>query len=328
MARKPLKVAFTDIVPEVEPFIGRWLPRIVDYEVVPVERLSEEKPDLLFYGDGKAKIYRNFPDCTRVCVTFENLYPDWSEADYFVAYAHISHPRYLRMPDWAIIHEPHRFLKEPGHADRIMAEKREFCAFVASNGNPRRTRRRLEFFPKLNARRRVSSGGRVFNNIGHCIEDHQAFARGHRFYMAFENASFPGYTTEKIADGMVNGCVPIYWGDPLVGRDFNPRSFINVSDFEDDDAAIAHVERVDADPALYRALLEEPFFHGNKPPALFDEERILGFLRRMVEDPRPRRRLFALRPGLFKMRRRMQPYLESAFGRAAMRWNYTIWPED
>lgn len=328
MVGMPLKVAFTDIVPEVEPFVGRWLPRLADYEVLTPERLASEKPDLLFYGDGKAKVYRRFPDCTRVCVTFENLYPDWSEADYFVAYAYIDHPRYLRMPDWAIIHRPEQFVKDAGHAERIMAEARDFCAFVASNANPRRTRRRLEFFPKLNAFLKVNAGGRVFNNIGRCIEDHQAFARGHKFYMAFENASFPGYTTEKIADGMVNGCVPIYWGDPLVGRDFNPRSFINVSDFADDDEAVRHIARVHEDPALYRSYLEQPFFHGNRPPPLFDEDRILGFFRRMLEHPRPRRKLFAVRPGLFKMRRRMQPYLESVFGRAAVPWNHTILPRD
>jgi hypothetical protein len=314
MVSGPIKVAFVDIVPEVEPFVGRWLPRLADYEVIPPERLAEDKPDLLFYGDGKARLYRNFSDCTRVCVTFENLYPNFAEADYVMAYMHLPHERYLRMPDWAIIHEPQQFIKDEGYADRIMGEARDFCAFVASNGNPRRTRRRLEFFPRLNAYKKVSSGGRVMNNIGGCVEDHQAFARGHKFYMAFENAAYPGYTTEKIADGMVNGCVPIYWGDPEVGRDFNPKSFVNVGDFASDEEAIRHVARIDQDPDLYRSYLEEPFFHGNKPPGLFDEDRILGFFRRILETPRPGRKLFALRPGLFKMRRRMQPYLDSAFG--------------
>ncbi|MFZ4483764.1 MAG: glycosyltransferase family 10 domain-containing protein [Chthoniobacterales bacterium] len=314
MGSVPLKVGFVDIVPEVEPFVRRWLPRLVDYEVLTPERLEVERPDLLFYGDNRARRHRRFLDCTRVCVTFENLYPDFSEADYVMAYIHLEHPRYLRMPDWAIIHRPEQFIKDRGYADRILNEARDFCAFVASNGNPRRTRRRLEFFPRLSGYKKVNSGGRVMNNVGGCVEDHQAFARRHRFYMAFENAACPGYTTEKIADGMVNGCVPIYWGDPLVGQDFNPGSFINVGDFASDEEVIRHVARIDQDPDLYRGYLVEPFFHGNKPPDLFDEERVLGFFRRMLEDPRPRRKLFALRPGLFKMRRRMQPYLDSVFG--------------
>jgi len=326
VSSSPLKLAFTDIVPEVELFVRRWLGKLADYRTLTDEELKSERPDLLFYGDGKKRDYRNFPDTTRVCVTFENLYPDFSEADYFMAYAYLQHERYLRMPDWAIIHEPALFLKDKGFSGRVMDERRGFCAFVASNGNPRRTRRRQEFFQKLNARRRVNSGGRVFNNIGGPVGDHLAFAKKHKFYMAFENASFPGYTTEKIADGMVSGCVPIYWGDPCVARDFNPRSFINVSDFADDDEVINHVLRVHADENLYKQYLEQPFFHGNKPPRIFDEQRILGFFQRILENPRPRRKVFSLRPGVFKIRRRMQPYLESVFGSGAVDWNHTIKP--
>jgi len=322
----PLKLAFTDIVPEVEPFVRHWLGKLANCRILTSQELESERPDLLFYGDGKKRTHRKFRDTTRVCVTFENLYPDFAVADYFVAYAFVQHERYLRMPDWAIVHQPELLLKDEGFTARTLEEQRDFCAFVASNGNPRRTRRRLEFFQKLNARRRVNSGGRVFNNIGGPVGDHLAFAKKHKFYMAFENASFPGYTTEKIADGMVSGCVPIYWGDPCVARDFNPRSFINVSDFADDDEAIDHVLRVHADENLYKQYLEEPFFHGNTPPRIFDEQRILGFFQRILENPRPRRKVFSLRPGVFKMRRRMQPYLESVFGARAVDWNHTIKP--
>jgi len=321
-----LKIAFTDIVPQVKPFILRWIGKLADCRTLTAEELESERPDLVFYGDGKRRVHRRFRGSTRVCVTFENLYPDFSDADYFMAYAYVQHERYLRMPDWAIIYEPDFFLKDEKFAERIMGEGREFCGFVASNGNPRRTRRRLDFFRKLNARRRVNSGGRVFNNVGEPVKDHLAFARKHKFYMAFENASFPGYTTEKIADGMVSGCVPIYWGDPDVARDFNPRSFINVNDFAADEDAIDYVLRVDADDNLYKDYLAEPFFYGNRPPELFEEHRILGFFRKILENPHPRRNIFSLRPGLFKMRRRMQPYLESAFGAKAARWNHTIRP--
>ncbi len=290
------------------------------------QEIKSERPDLLFYGDGKKRDHRKFSDTTRICVTFENLYPDFSDADYFMAYAYVQHERYLRMPDWAIIHKSHLFIKDEGFASRISGQRRDFCAFVASNGNPRRTRRRLDFFQKLNIQRQVNSGGRVFNNIGQPVLDHLAFAKKHKFYMAFENASFPGYTTEKIADGMVSGCIPIYWGDPYVARDFNPRSFINVSDFATDAEAIDYILRIDADENLYRQYLKEPFFHGNRPPRIFDESRILGFFQRVLENPRPRRKVFSLRPGVFKMRRRMQPYLESIFGSRAERWNHTIMP--
>lgn len=326
MSEVPLKLAFTDIVPYVKPFVCRFLGGLVKFQIISHDDLMDEKPDLVFYGDGKKRQYRRFRDSTRVCVTFENLYPDFSEADYFMAFAYVRHERYLRMPDWAFIHDPKSLIKDQDFTIRTLKNRCDFCAFVASNGNPRRTRRRRDFFQKLNAVRRVNSGGRVFNNIGGPVEDHLSFAKNHKFYMAFENASFPGYTTEKIVDGMAGGCVPIYWGDPFVARDFNPKSFINVSDFANDDDAIAHVLRVDDDESLYRQYLQEPFFHGNRLPDTLDEDRIIGFFQRILENPRPRRKVFSLRPGLFKMRRRMQPYLESVFGPRAVGWNYTINP--
>lgn len=306
-----IKLAFLDINDDVEPFVMRWLPKIVSCQVIPRHELNEARPDILFYGDGKSGESRRFRDCTRVFVTYENLYPNFSNCDYAIAYIRLNHPRYLRMPDWAIIYRPEQFLKASDYADRIINEKRDFCGFVASNGNPRRTRRRIEFFRKLNAYKKVNSGGRVLNNVGGCVADHYAFARKHRFYMAFENASYPGYTTEKIADGMTNGCVPIYWGDPLVGADFNPRSFVDVSRFPDDESAIRHISEIENQPELYRRYLEEPFFHNNSIPELFDEQRVSSFFRRILEEPRPKRKLFAVRPVVFKARRRAQPYIDS-----------------
>ena len=37
--------------------------------------------------------------------------------------------------------------------------------------------------------------------------------------IAFENSSFPGYTTEKIFEPMLEGSIPIYWGNPRVDED-------------------------------------------------------------------------------------------------------------
>ena len=51
---------------------------------------------------------------------------------------------------------------------------------------------------------------------------------------------------------MYVGAVPIYWGTPDVREYFNPKSFINVNDFDSFDACIEYVKKVDNDPALYQ----------------------------------------------------------------------------
>jgi len=105
--------------------------------------------------------------------------------------------------------------------------------------------------------------------------------------MAFENTSIPGYTTEKIIEAMRARCVPIYWGNPRVAEEFNPRSFINANDFPSNEALIEHIRRVDQDENLYRQYFEEPYFSGNVPNQYFSKDRILDFFGRVFSDPTP-----------------------------------------
>ena len=101
---------------------------------------------------------------------------------------------------------------------------RGFCSFLYSN---EKARERIDFFHRLSEVGRVDSGGKVLNNIGYRVEDKLKFYGKYKFSIAFENSQFPGYTTEKILHAFMANTVPIYWGNPLVGNDFNPDSFIN-----------------------------------------------------------------------------------------------------
>jgi hypothetical protein len=301
-----IRVAFLDDSSWFKDFALRYLQQLVPVEVV-VPQSSDERLDLVFWGDGKRGEHRRFPEAKTVSVTCENLYPNFSKADYLVSCRYLQHPRYLRVPFWAALFPAERFLKSSSFAEEVLKQKREFCAFVQSNRNPRRTRKRLQFFNALHRRRFVHSGGAVQNNIGHRVGDLHEFVKGFRFYMAFENARFKGYTTEKLATGMLNGAIPIYWGDPWVDRDLNPESFIDVSRFATDSLAIDHIERVADSEDLQRRYLEAPFFRQNQLPALFDPQRVLPFFERMLEEPKPRRPLFKVRPLLDKLRHRLFP---------------------
>src|SRR5262249_19232982 len=84
---------------------------------------------------------------------------------------------------------------------------------------------------------------------------------------AFENESHPGYTTEKIYEAMLVNTLPIYWGDPRVAVDFNPRSFLNYHDFGSLEALIERVIEVDRNDELYCEYLSQPW----RPPQLCDE---------------------------------------------------------
>jgi hypothetical protein len=61
-------------------------------------------------------------------------------------------------------------------------------------------------------------------------------------------------------EAMIANTIPIYWGNPLIARDFNPQCFINCHDFESFDDVISYVAEVDQDDDLYRQFILAPAF--------------------------------------------------------------------
>ena len=100
--------------------------------------------------------------------------------------------------------------------------------------------------------------------------------------MAFENSSFPGYTTEKIIEPMLEGSIPIYWGSPKVAEEFNPKSFINVHDYPNFNAAIEAICKIDESTDLYAQMLKEPWFKDDKLPHEISRPFIIGWFRNVV----------------------------------------------
>ncbi|MCO5287774.1 MAG: glycosyltransferase family 10 [Chitinophagaceae bacterium] len=146
----------------------------------------------------------------------------------------------------------------------IAKQKTKFACMVVSNGA---CKERNQFFEMLNRYKKVDSGGKYLNNVGGPVKDKVEFIKEYKFVLAFENSSYPGYTTEKIVEPMLVNSLPIYWGNPVINRDFNPKSFVNIHDYNSFDDAIETIIQIDKDEELYRKYLSEPFFEGNIFPA-------------------------------------------------------------
>jgi hypothetical protein len=148
---------------------------------------------------------------------------------------------------------------------------------------------RNEFFHKLCRYKKVDSGGGALNNMGYRVPPGWAakleWLRPYKFNIAFENTSLPGWTTEKIADAMQTRALPIYWGDPGVGREFNPRSFLNYHDFPSEEALIEKIIELDRDDAKYLEYLRQPYFHDNRPNEFFSRERLLNQFEKIFTTP-------------------------------------------
>jgi len=133
-------------------------------------------------------------------------------------------------------------------------DNRKFCSFVYSNHKAAGERDR--FFRLLSEYKKVDSGGRHLNNSGGPVKDKTVFLREHKFDISFENARYPGYTTEKIVDAFTAGAIPIYWGDPDISKTFNPEAFINCADYSSFEDVVSEVIRIDNDDVLYKKMTE------------------------------------------------------------------------
>ena len=182
---------------------------------------------------------------------------------------------YLRMPLWmfeidwfgANLKEIRNPIPLPIDACTSVQKgpRSKFCAFVVTNPrNPIRNKA----FTTLNNYKTVDSAGRLYNNVGSEIFaglgggggellKHE-FLKKYRFCFAYENQSSPGYTTEKILHAKAAGCVPIYWGDPKVGRDFNEKGFLNANGCKSDTDLIELVDQVESDPKRLAELQSVP----------------------------------------------------------------------
>jgi hypothetical protein len=85
-------------------------------------------------------------------------------------------------------------------------------------------------FQWLSEYKDVDSAGAVMNNMGPALFAGAGggggelkkfeFLKDYKFCLTYENTAGRGYTTEKFLHAKAAGCIPIYWGDSLVERDF------------------------------------------------------------------------------------------------------------
>jgi hypothetical protein len=68
--------------------------------------------------------------------------------------------------------------------------------------------------------------------IYHDVDDKSRFLGSFTHHLCFENHAFPGYLTEKIADALLAGAVPLYSGDPRVCEWVEDDSFIDCSNLD------------------------------------------------------------------------------------------------
>ncbi len=110
------------------------------------------------------------------------------------------------------------------------------------------------------------------------------FEKKHKFSIAFENSSHPGYVTEKLVNAFAAQTIPIYWGDPEISKTFNTKSFINVHDYNSLDDVIAKIKEIDNDDSLYIKMMSTPALI-DKNYAKKSKDELEKFITGIIDQP-------------------------------------------
>ena len=293
--KKELRTCFVDFAGPVNPTKIRQL-LCQNYKVI----IDENAPDVVFYSVFGNR-HLHFADVPRIFFTGENVVPDFNICDFAFGFTWITfEDRYYRCPNFVLYDE----LKQLSNKVNLTSEevnevinRKGFCNFVYSNADA--APYRDELFHRLGSIKRGDSSGAHLNNMNERLGGNTLgwsddwdeatalkikFQRNYRFTIAAENSSSPGYTTEKIIHALLSNTIPVYWGDPELGRVFNTRRVVNCHDYETIDAVVDRVREIDENPSLARAILSEPVFPSGIFPESLKIKNLAARLNSLVAD--------------------------------------------
>ncbi len=276
--KKKIRVAYADVSIGLAKNILRFAPDQYDFELT-----EDTDADYVIHSCGGMDVLKY--SGVRIFITGENVTPNFAISDYAMAFEKMSFgDRYQWMPLFKI-HGGHRsFSGKRPPAIEILAQKTDFCAYVMSNTTDSDDYR-SQIFEKLSNYKTVSSGGKWRNNVDGPVDDKIEFQSKHKFVIAFENCSHPGYLTEKFADATASNAIPIYWGDPEITRIFNPKSFVNCHDYDSLDEVVERVREIDQNDELYLQMMSEPWHVGEVEPVCIQNSTYAAFISNIFEQP-------------------------------------------
>lgn len=273
--KKKIKINFTDFWQGFDPVDNYFYNLLIEEFDVEIS----DNPDYLFFSlFGNAHQAYN---CVKIQYVGENIAPALNYADYCFSFDYINDDKNYRLPHYLLYDGYYKLLEKEVDENLL---NRGFCNFMVSNGN---CLERNNFFNKLSKYKRIDSGGRHYNNIGFLVSDKREFQSKYKFSIAYENNAYrpqhEGYITEKVMEPMTVNSIPIYWGCPDIGRDFNTKSFISFYDFKNEDEMIDYIKFLDQNDDEYMKKLQEPWFNNNQIPEKMKLENIKAYLYKIFD---------------------------------------------
>ena len=238
-----------------------------------IEFVSPKEADYFLVNEtlnSRSDFFRNYrDDVISILISGEALCPDFNLYDYALGFDPLDYgDRYLRFDP------AYRFSKYLSMKPALFDEDSEkmFCNYIYSNflAHPVRD----ELFHTISEYKMVNSYGRHLNNMGNILSEmtsKSTWAQAkndlesrYKFSISAENSFHLGYTSEKVFTAFAAGSVPIYWGNPQIGKDVNPNRLINVHDFDSLDELREFISFLDSDDLEYSNIVSQPWFTQNQ----------------------------------------------------------------
>lgn len=229
--------------------------------------------DILIYSSFGKSHNKVSSKVKKIFYTGENLRPNYNDCQYSLTFDFDSYNgKNIRLPLWILQIDwfnktnytnpqyviPLEYIK----ANLLTRKNKDkFCCIVFNSRSPHR----CEIIEKLGKYKKVDCYGKPFGNWFYGEDNKLKTISDYKFNICFENSISPGYYTEKMIHAKTAGCLPLYWADNNCHKDFNPRSFLNLYDFDSLDSFIEKIIYLDENNFEYTKIVSEYLFTDREP---------------------------------------------------------------
>ena len=284
------RVAFADPDPESHPAFWEML-----IDELPLE-LDEENPEIVIFGSNTENEYLDCTDALRLFLTSKCELPDFNLIDYAFGHKDLSlDDRHFQLPGYFFSQWFDSLLTGTGASRRV--ERTRFCSYNFGDAGDHPVREKL--FHRLSDYKFVHAHGAHLNNAEPLERTSQekgwhdalcSVLDQYKFAIVCEDVSSPGYTSARVVEALACGTIPIYWGNPLIEREFNPERLINLHCYDSIDSAVARIIEIDSSDTLFQHITEQPPFlpeQRQKLPTREDVVTLMSNILNRRDLPRP-----------------------------------------
>ena len=271
-----LKISFTDFWPgfqEDNNLITNILKEIFEEEIKITLPRHADVCFLTICGKNHKRIIRKFKDKSFLFLG-ENIRPNIYDVPFMLSGDFNSYGgKNMRLPLWFLeidwyksnlgiiqLEDVEKTLVNYGKFTSDDLARRQDCITIFNNEEGTR----MDMFNKLNSVVEVEAFGKPFNNWFPTYSDYRSKIKkmgNFKFNYCPENSLYPGYYTEKCFHAKVAGCIPIYFAESHVNKDFRKDSFINMYDYLEFEELANFIKEIKNDYSFLAKLANEPLLH-------------------------------------------------------------------